>query len=48
MARVAMPIGFALVNTLAFTRSSYLFHRLFANSIDAERARHDEMIEQLQ
>ena len=38
----------ASVNALAFTSSSYLFHRLSANSIDAERARHDAAIEQLQ
>ena len=36
------------MNTLAFTRSSYLFSRLSVNSIDAERARHDAAIEQLQ
>ena len=36
------------MNALAFTGSSYLFHRLSANSIDAERARHDLAIEQLQ
>ena len=43
-----MLIGGALANTLAFTGSSYLFHRLSVNSIDAERARHDAAIEQLQ
>ena len=48
MASVAMLIGGALANALAFTGSSYLFHRLSANSIDAERARHDLVIEQLQ
>ena len=48
MASVAMFIGGALANTLAFTGSSYLFHRLSANSTDAERARHDLAIEQLQ
>ena len=42
-----MLIGGALVNALAFTGSSYLFHRLSANSIDAERARHDLAIEKL-
>ena len=47
MASVAMLIGDALVNTLAFTGSSYLFHRLSVNSIDAERARHNVAIEQL-
>ena len=48
VASVAMLIGGALANALAFTGSSYLFHRLSANSIDAERARHDLVIEQLQ
>ena len=48
MASVAMLIAGALANALAFTGSSYLFHRLSANSIDAERARHDVAIEQLQ
>ena len=43
-----MLIGGALANTLAFTGSSYLFHRLSANSIDAERARHDVVIRSMQ
>ena len=43
-----MLIGGALVNALAFTGSSYLFHRLSANSIGTERARHNVAIEQLQ
>ena len=43
-----MLIGRALVNALAFTGSSYLFHRLSANTTDADRARHDAAIEQLQ
>ena len=48
MASVAMLIGGALANTLAFTGSSYLFHRLSADNIDAERKRHDAAIEKLQ
>ena len=40
MASVAMLIGGALANALAFTGSSYLFHRLLKDSIDAERKRH--------
>ena len=48
MVSVAMLIGGALANALAFTGSSYMFHRLSVNSIDAERARHDVVIEQLQ
>ena len=48
MASIAMLIGGALANALAFTGSSYLFHRLSADNIDAERKRHDAAIEQLQ
>ena len=43
-----MLIGRPLVNALAFTGSSYLFHRLSADNIDAERKRHDAAIEALQ
>ena len=43
-----MLIRGALVNALAFTGSSYLFHRLSKNSIDAKRKRHDAVIEALQ
>ena len=43
-----MLIGDALANALAFTGSSYLFHRLSADNIDAERKRHDLAIEKLQ
>ena len=39
---------YQLVNALAFTSSSYLFLRLSKDSIDAERKRHDLVIEQLQ
>ena len=45
MVSVAMLIGGALANALAFTGSSYLFHRLSADNIDAERKRHDSAIE---
>ena len=48
MASVAMLIREALVNALAFTGSSYLFHRLSKDSIDAKRKRHDAAIEKLQ
>ena len=37
MPSTAMLIGGALANTLAFTGSSYLFHRLSADSFDTER-----------
>ena len=43
-----MLIGGALANALAFTGSSYLFHRLSPYNIDAERKRHDAAIEALQ
>ena len=43
-----MLIGGALADALAFTGSSYLFHRLSADNIDAERKRHDAAIEALQ
>ena len=36
------------MNALAFTGSSYLFHRLSKNSINKERKRHDAAIEALQ
>ena len=36
------------MNALAFTGSSYLFHRLSTDNIDAERKRHDAAIEALQ
>ena len=45
---MAMSIGGALANALAFAGSSYLFHRLSADNIDAERKRHDAAIEALQ
>ena len=48
MASVAMLIGGALANALAFNSSSYLFHRLSEDSIDAERKKHDSAIEKLQ
>ena len=48
MASVAMLIRFALANALAFTGSSYLFHRLSKDSIDKERKKHDAEIEKLQ
>ena len=47
MASVAILIGGALANALAFTGSSYLLHRLSADNIDDERRRHDAAIEAL-
>ena len=43
-----MLIRRALANALAFTGSSYLFHRQSKDSIDTERKIHDLVIEQLQ
>ena len=48
MASIAMLIRGALANALAFTGSSYLFHRPSADNINAERKRHDAAIEALQ
>ena len=48
MASVAKLIRGALEKALAFTSSSYLFHRLSADNINAERKRHDSAIEKLQ
>ena len=48
MASIVMLIGGALANALAFTGSSYFFHRLSKESIDAERKRQDAAIEALQ
>ena len=48
MASIAVLIGRALANALAFTKSSYSFSRLSKDSIDAERKRHDKAVEQLQ
>ena len=48
MSSVVMLIGGALANALAFTSSSYLFHRLSVDNIDKERKRHDVVIEKLQ
>ena len=48
MASIAMMLGGALANALAFTGSSFLFSRLSKDSIDKERKRHDLAIEKLQ
>ena len=48
MANVVMLIEGALAKALAFTGNSYLFHRLPKDSIDAERKKHDVLIEKLQ
>ena len=48
MASIAMMLGGALANALAFTGSSFLFSSLSKDSIDKERKRHDLAIEKLQ
>ena len=48
MASIAMLVGGALVNTLAFSGSNYLFTMLRSSGVDEERKRHDKAIEQLQ
>ena len=48
MASIAMLIRGASANALAFTGSSYLFHRLSSDNIDGERKRHNAAIEALQ
>ena len=48
MASIGFLIGGALINTLAFSGSNYLFSSLSRESIDKERKRHDKAIEDLQ
>lgn len=48
MASIAMLVGGALVNALAFSGSNYLFSKLRSSGVDEERKRHDTAVEQLQ
>ena len=48
MVSIAMLIGGALINALAFTGSSYMFSSLSKKHIDKERKRHDLAVEKLQ
>ena len=48
MAGVAMLIGGALTNALAFSGSNYLFSMFPSSGVDEERKRHDKAVEQLQ
>lgn len=48
MASVALLVGGALVNALAFSGSNYLFSMLRSSGVDEERQRHDKAVEQLQ
>ena len=47
MASIAMMLGGAIANALAFTGSSFLLSSLSKDSIDKERKRHDLAIEKL-
>ena len=47
MATVAMMIGGAVVNALAFSGGNYLFSHMGSNA-DEERKRHDKAMEQLE
>lgn len=48
MASVAMLLGGALINALAFSGSNYLFSMLRSSAVDEERKRHDKAVEELQ
>ena len=41
MVSIAMMVGGALVNALAFTGSNFLFGQLTKDHIDAEQKQHD-------
>lgn len=45
---VAMLVGGALVNALAFSGSNYLFSMMQKSGVDEERKRHDKAVERLQ
>ena len=45
---VAMMVGGALVNALAFSGSNYLFSHMGNDDADDERKRHDKAVEQLE
>ena len=48
MASIAMLVGGALVNAVAFTGSNFLFSLLKDSDANEERKRHDKAVEQLQ
>ena len=48
MASVAMLLGGAVVNALAFSGSNYLFSTMRHSDLEAERKRHDLAVEKLQ
>ena len=45
---IAMMVGGALVNALAFSGSNFAFSMLRDSGVDEERKRHDKALEQLQ
>ena len=47
MATVAMMLGGAVVNALAFSGSNYFFTMLGHRGVDEERLRHDKAVEEL-
>ena len=48
MASIAMLVGGALVNALAFSGSNWLISMLKSSGLDEECKRHDKAIEKLQ
>ena len=48
MASIAMLVGGAVVNALAFSGSNYMFSLLRNSGVEGERIRHDIAVEQLQ
>ena len=46
MASIAMLVGGAMVNALAFSGSNYLFSMLRSSDLSEERKHHDQAIEQ--
>ena len=48
MASIAMLVGGAMVNALAFSGSNYLFSMLRSSDLNQKRKRHDQAVEQLQ
>ena len=47
MATIAMMLGGAVINALAFSGSSYMFSMFKDRGVDEERLRHDKAVEQL-
>ena len=48
MASIGIMTGGAIINTLAFGGSNFLFSKLSKESIDKERNRYDKAIEDMQ